>query len=97
MGGLGQRKWGCSEGYHEGAKTFWDSSERETQFPVFMCMIINAKTHKKVLIDLLRDPNDRVLEISALLGYTGVGKVIEESFILRNTTFHNSSYGQHLP
>ena len=58
-------------------------------------MPINAKTHKKVLIDLLdhglSDSYDRVLAISALLGDAAVGKDIGEGvffpFILRNILF----------
>ena len=59
-------------------------------------MPINAKTHKKVLIDLLHDhglsdPYDRVIEISDLLGDAAVGKVIEKGVvclsILRNILF----------
>ena len=49
-------------------------------------MTINAKAHKKVLKDSfldhgLSDPEDRVLEISALLGDAAAGQVIEERVV----------------
>ena len=53
---------------------------------MFMGMSMNAKTRKKVLIDMLQDnglsiPYDRVLEVSAQLGDAAVVKYTEEGVV----------------
>ncbi|KAH3711848.1 hypothetical protein DPMN_071523 [Dreissena polymorpha] len=65
-------QYNCCARYQEGAKTFRHSKDRETPLPVFIGMSTNAKTRKRLLVEMLHDHGlsisyDRVLEVSAQL------------------------------
>ena len=72
-------QYNCFSKEKEGATVHRHPKDRETPFPVYMGMVVYAKTRKRNLVKMLHDHGlcifyDRVLEISAQLGDATVTK-----------------------